>query len=213
MTPQGKNALIVGGLFAGVGLIGLAWYLVGESNKKDTPCPGDNMHKDENGNCVLNTIQTPAPPVYLPTPPVSNGKPQNILAFQQYANSKGWSPKLVEDNAWGPKTLEAWTALKAEYLKPVVVPTAPVVSPIKKLTGFVLGEKLYANDNNTITNTYKTAAPSPSNIYKTYKPNYFIGTYIMDAGSMISIATPEVGTLGTTYKEVYALKGNVFATK
>jgi hypothetical protein len=53
------------------------------------------------------------------TPAVS--KPNNVLAFQKFANSKGYSPKLKEDGAWGPKTSAAWTALAADYNKSIGV--------------------------------------------------------------------------------------------
>jgi hypothetical protein len=58
------------------------------------------------------------------TTPTSSGtstsiedKPANVLAFQQYANSKGWSPKLVEDGLWGSKSRAAWAKWGAEYKK------------------------------------------------------------------------------------------------
>lgn len=62
----------------------------------------------------------------------SEDKPSNVLAFQQYANAKGWSPKLVEDGQWGAKTKDAWTKFGAEFSKSKgVIPT-----------GYVAGSKL-----------------------------------------------------------------------
>lgn len=44
-------------------------------------------------------------------------RPSDILAFQKFANSKGWKPALVEDGKWGSKTNNAWATWKAEYNK------------------------------------------------------------------------------------------------
>lgn len=44
-------------------------------------------------------------------------KPANVLAFQRYANSKGWSPRLVDDGIWGSKSRAAWAKWGAEYKK------------------------------------------------------------------------------------------------
>ena len=35
-------------------------------------------------------------------------RPDDVLAFQQYANAQGYTPKLKEDGLWGPKTSKAW---------------------------------------------------------------------------------------------------------
>lgn len=45
-------------------------------------------------------------------------RPTNVLAFQKFANSKGYSPKLVEDGIWGGKTASAWAIWKGAFLKP-----------------------------------------------------------------------------------------------
>jgi hypothetical protein len=52
-----------------------------------------------------------------PTSTTVEDKPANVLAFQRYANSKGWSPKLVDDGLWGSKTKAAWAKWGAEYKK------------------------------------------------------------------------------------------------
>lgn len=39
------------------------------------------------------------------------------LAFQKYANSKGYTPKLVEDGIWGSKTQAAWNKLGDDFIK------------------------------------------------------------------------------------------------
>ena len=63
-----------------------------------------------------------------------------ILAFQKYANSKGWSPKLVEDGKWGAKTQAAagiWgitfdsgtTSVIPSVAPPVIPSVVPLVVP------------------------------------------------------------------------------------
>ena len=46
-------------------------------------------------------------------------KPSNVLSFQKFANSKGYTPKLVEDGIWGSKTSAAWNVWGSEYEKGV----------------------------------------------------------------------------------------------
>lgn len=71
-----------------------------------------------------------------PTPSIGvnaiEDKPSDVLGFQQYANSKGWSPKLVEDGIYGRKTTAAWNKLGADYKK-----ANGLIS-----SGFVKGDKL-----------------------------------------------------------------------
>lgn len=60
-------------------------------------------------------------------------KPSDVLAFQQYANSRGWSPKLVEDGLWGSKTKLAWGKFGSDFKKSKgVIPT-----------GFKQGDKIF----------------------------------------------------------------------
>ena len=37
------------------------------------------------------------------------------MAFQKFANKNGYTPKLKEDGAWGPKTSAAWDSLKTKW--------------------------------------------------------------------------------------------------
>jgi hypothetical protein len=55
-------------------------------------------------------------------------KPASIISFQKFANSKGWSPKLKEDNIFGPKTEAAWKSLANDYNKSIGL----TVEPFKK---------------------------------------------------------------------------------
>ncbi len=65
---------------------------------------------------------------------VFEDKPSNVLSFQQYANSKGYSPKLAEDGKWGPKTSAAWSKLADDFKKSKgYIPS-----------GFVKGERITA---------------------------------------------------------------------
>jgi len=44
------------------------------------------------------------------------GSKDEVLAFQKFANNKGYSPKLVEDGLWGTNTSNAWSKWSASYL-------------------------------------------------------------------------------------------------
>jgi hypothetical protein len=46
-------------------------------------------------------------------------KPNNTLAFQKFANLKGYTPKLKEDGVWGSKTAAAWSAWGSDYNKSI----------------------------------------------------------------------------------------------
>jgi hypothetical protein len=56
-------------------------------------------------------------PTSLGTSTSVEDKPANVLAFQRYANSKGWSPRLVDDGIWGSKTRAAWAKWGADFKK------------------------------------------------------------------------------------------------
>lgn len=53
---------------------------------------------------------------------------EELMKFQQFANSKGWSPALVVDGVWGTKTQKAIDSLGNEYDKSVAGSTTPVTT-------------------------------------------------------------------------------------
>ena len=91
-------------------------------------------NKDKKAEETPVTEETP--PATTPTASVGvnsiEDKPSDVLAFQQYANAKGWSPKLVEDGLWGSKSKSAWAKWGAEFKK-----SKGLIS-----SGFVQGDKL-----------------------------------------------------------------------
>ena len=54
-------------------------------------------------------------------------RPNDVLSFQKFANSKGWKPALKEDGAWGGKTSAAWATWGTDYNKTLKAPT-PIVT-------------------------------------------------------------------------------------
>ena len=107
------------------------------------------------------------------TPAVS--KPNNVLAFQKFANSKGYSPKLKEDNTWGPKTSAAWNALSADYKKSIGVVDTMSFKKGQKLSPRIPLRNSIAYDRKT----GKALGRVTSAIFEGYtnKPNeQFIGT-------------------------------------
>jgi hypothetical protein len=54
-----------------------------------------------------------------PVSQTSPTRPSNVLSFQRFANSKGYTPKLVEDGKWGSKTSAAWRVWGNDYEKGV----------------------------------------------------------------------------------------------
>jgi hypothetical protein len=51
----------------------------------------------------------------------------DILAFQKFANSKGYSPRLVEDGVWGRKTKAAFSALGSQFGAPLVTSSQTIL--------------------------------------------------------------------------------------
>jgi hypothetical protein len=68
-------------------------------------------------NTDTNADTTP-PPIGTTSKPVG----LNVKAFQIYANSKGYTPKLLEDNKWGPATAAAWNIYGNDFKNKPFVP-------------------------------------------------------------------------------------------
>ena len=106
MEKKNKKALlIISSLILIGGGIGY-WLWKRNKDKKAEEKPTDEKPTDEKPSSETT-----------PTSTIVEDKPSNILAFQQYANSKGWSPKLVEDGLWGSKSKAAWAKWGADFKK------------------------------------------------------------------------------------------------
>lgn len=80
--------------------------------------------------------------------------------------------------------------------------------PTKKFSNFKIGENLFAYSNPT--NMYTKPTASSATLYKWFKPNYFVGTYLGVSGEYYKVAIEEKGTLGFMEgKEMYVRKGSV----
>lgn len=104
MEKRTKKALLVS---TSLILIGVGVYMLYKRTKGT---------EEESTDVTDNTGTTPVSETSI-TPDTS--KPSNVLAFQKFANSKGYTPKLSEDGKWGPKTSSAWNALASDYKKSV----------------------------------------------------------------------------------------------
>jgi hypothetical protein len=94
MKPQTKKRLVLGGIALTV--IALAAWAI-HQHKKNNP---------KNSSASPMPVSTSRSSSSLPPNPIGNN--DRVLAFQKFANSRGYLPKLVEDGLWGPKTAEAW---------------------------------------------------------------------------------------------------------
>ena len=129
--------------------------------------PKEDETTDGNTNLGSGT------PSYQP----SSDVPSDVLAFQKFANSKGYSPKLVEDGIWGSKTSAAWKVWGKEYNKLSPSTTiAPKSSAQKKVTSSyftdpskMVGKNVYSNSS--VTSLYNTVL----NRVGTAKKDEFLG--------------------------------------
>ncbi len=102
------SAILIGG--------GLAWYF--SNRKKQTA----KMAEDYKAQTSTDTETDTSTSTSTSTSSSSSSKPSGFgrtetLAFQKYANSKGYTPRLAEDGIWGSKTQAAWNKLGEEYRK------------------------------------------------------------------------------------------------
>jgi hypothetical protein len=203
---KSKTGLIIGiSLIAITGIGLLIWYFHdknkkelelknGSSSETNTDGSAKNPSADDSG--VQTTIKTSTNPMQ-----VVSDKPTDVLAFQKFANSKGWSPKLKEDGIFGSKTGAAWVSLKSDYNKSAtnVTSTTP-----KKITvdsfastnpSLLIGKKAYSinsavNLNDVLLQKVGTA-----------KKDEFVGTITkMERISSGAYWTTVVSPLGQVYK-------------
>jgi len=105
-------------------IVGVAGYFIYKAISKDEPKSddegggGETDVKSNDPNTqqtpISNTVSTPS----SSSSASSGNRPDDVLAFQTYANAQGYKPELVTDGLWGPKTSAAWkkhgTAYKAK---------------------------------------------------------------------------------------------------
>ena len=112
MEKRTKKILLVSGTLLLVG--GAFWLWWRNRPKKDeTNTDGNVIDTGNTGGGQIGGGQIGG------GSPVSQTRPSNVLSFQRFANSKGYTPKLVEDGKWGSKTSAAWSVWGNDYEKGV----------------------------------------------------------------------------------------------
>lgn len=178
---KSKKGLIIGiSLIAITGIGLLVWYLHDKKKKElalkngatsETNTDGSSKNTNSDTSGVQTTIKSSTNPMQ-----VVSDKPADVLGFQKFANSKGWSPKLKEDGIFGSKTGAAWVSLKSDYNKSAtnVTPTTPKKIAVDSFSSSnpsaLIGKKAYStsNVNSLYDVTYKPVG--------TAKKDEFVGT-------------------------------------
>tara|TARA_R110001606_G_scaffold364042_3_gene518357 strand:- start:464 stop:1423 length:960 start_codon:yes stop_codon:yes gene_type:complete len=111
MDPKTKKKIIIG--LSLTTILGVGGYFAYQWWKNNRPA---DENEDENENDT-NVVTTQTPVISPPQSPNTGGgnRPGDVLAFQKWANANGYTPKLVEDGLWGPKSSAAWNAKKTAY--------------------------------------------------------------------------------------------------
>ncbi len=76
---------------------------------------------------IINKKRISVPSKYLSFVGTGISK-EELMKFQQFANSKGWSPALVVDGVWGTKTQKAIDSLGSDYDKSLATSTTGATS-------------------------------------------------------------------------------------
>ena len=112
MEKKTKKRLIIDiSLTAILGVIGYyAWKKFGGkiTGQTEGDSKGGGVFSNNDPNTQQNPVSNKVPTPSSSSSQSSANRPDDILAFQKFANSKGYTPKLVEDGLWGPKTSKAW---------------------------------------------------------------------------------------------------------
>jgi hypothetical protein len=121
MTPRGKKILIISvSLLAIGGVVGYILWKRKKDKDAETKTDGDTKASTDTANQSKGDTGESTSSVKVGG---SSGggrtadMPSDVMAFQKFANSKGWSPKLKEDGLWGNKTSSAWATWKTDYNK------------------------------------------------------------------------------------------------
>ena len=168
MDPKTKKKIIIG--LSVTTILGVAGYFLYQYIKDSQSGEGDSDGDSGVDQSITNTA-TLAPPSTGGSPPSQSNpgvadRPDDVLAFQKWANANGWTPKLDEDGLWGPKTKSAWNSKKASYnsstgadmgqltgqLK-VIYDKFMATSSLKDNTKFIIGSKTAKPIVRTIGNT------------------------------------------------------------
>jgi hypothetical protein len=99
MTPKTKKTLILTGI--GITVLGLIAWAIHQHVKNNPKTPkADPFASSPSAVPSTSTnVSTSSNPLITK---------EKVLAFQKYANNKGYSPKLTEDGIWGSKTAAAF---------------------------------------------------------------------------------------------------------
>lgn len=123
MDKKKKKILLIGSVVLIAGAIG--YLILSRRKEKPTETLGDSTGDSTGGSTGGTT------PSGTPTSTQAD-RPKDVKAFQSFANSKGYTPRLVEDGIWGAKTAAAWKIWGSEYKKIFAAPTlkkGDVLSP------------------------------------------------------------------------------------
>jgi hypothetical protein len=137
-----------------------------------------------------DTTDTTTPPDFGTTNITGPTKPielTDVKAFQIYANAKGYTPRLAEDNKWGPATAAAWNIYGSQYKNyslaksPIVASGSAPAIIYAKFAGTPIWNNVedwipyrLANQNEFIGTTDGTIVKN-SNGNKFYKLNFTVG--------------------------------------
>lgn len=114
MEQSTKKKLLIGGsllVVAGVGGYFLLKYL---KNKRDEEAK-KKADADAAAAAAASAAANKPKDQTSTSVTVPKDAPADVLGFQKFANSKGYTPKLSEDGKWGAKTSAAWSKLKQDY--------------------------------------------------------------------------------------------------
>jgi hypothetical protein len=178
MEAKTKKSLLVS---TAVILIAGAAYMLYKKAKGTTTEAEESNPTGNNTDTSTSSSETISPPVA--------SKPNNILAFQKFANSKGYSPKLSEDGKWGPKTLAAWNTLASDYSKSI-----GVVEPLSFKRGQKLSPRIPLRNSTAYDRTTgKALGRVTSATFQGYtnQPNkWFVGTVsLLKKGALAPVNT------------------------
>tara|TARA_R110002153_G_scaffold271637_1_gene439289 strand:+ start:300 stop:1238 length:939 start_codon:yes stop_codon:yes gene_type:complete len=109
-----------------------------------------------------NTTDEVINPPNSPNSSSGSDRPDDVLVFQQWANSNGYTPKLEEDGLWGPNTKAAWDAKKSQYN--TSTNTAATVNELTGQLKAIYDSFMRSDDLKGVTKAYKNSATGKMNV-------------------------------------------------